>query len=66
MCIVTFCLLNTHFSDIPPNQREDRILPTCLDECSWQVDAPKIVWLNMRLPEDGAVVCRNTTECNVM
>jgi len=66
MCIATFCLLNTHFSHILPNQREDRILPTCLDEFSWQVDAPKIEWLNMRLPADGCRVPKHVRECNVM
>jgi len=57
---VTFCLLNTHFSDILPNQYKDCILLTHLDECSQQADAPKIEWLNMRLPKDGTVMCRNT------
>jgi hypothetical protein len=60
MCIITFCLLNTHFSDILPNQQEDCILPTQLDECLQPVDMLKIEWLNIRLPEDGTNRHQNT------
>jgi hypothetical protein len=37
-------------------QWEDCILPTHLDKCLQPVDAPKIEKLNMRLPEEDAVL----------
>ena len=42
------------------HQWEDRILPTRLDKRLEPVVAPKIEQLNMRLPEDGADVRRDT------